>query len=235
VPAGAATAVVGPSGAGKSTLLAVLAGLERPDVGAVEIAVPTARMSVVLQNYGLIRLLTAAETVELALQTADRDAAEIVDRAADELERFGLGGLADRRIDELSGGQQQRLALARALITRPELLIADELTSELDPRNRARVLDEVLGLRAQGVTVVLATHDPDVASRCDHVIDVGGARSTASAESREARRSAARLIVEEQQRRIDAQREIVDRESAKLRLLEQARDRLLDADGGADD
>lgn len=227
VPAGAATAVVGPSGAGKSTLLAVVAGFEPVDAGRVDNPFPPARTGVVLQAYGLIRLLTAAENVELALQPTGLPAAEVRARAARQLARFGLEALADRRTDELSGGQQQRLAIARALVVEPDLLLADELTSELDPRNRDRILAEILGLTERGTTVLIATHDAAVAARCDHVVRVGREPEGAAP----ARVAAAETAIEQQRRRIRAQQEVVEREQARLDDLQAALDRLLDGRG----
>jgi putative ABC transport system ATP-binding protein len=232
IRAGEATAVVGPSGAGKSTLLAVIAGIEPADSGEVVNPHPLERTGVVLQSYGLVRLLTAAENVELAIQGGGTPREEVRDRAAAELERFGLGHLADRRTDELSGGQQQRLAIARALVIRPDLLIADELTSELDPRNRERTLEQILGLRSEGVTVVLATHDAAVAARCDHVVEVG--RVEVAVESEAGRALAAQSAEREQRRRIRAQEEVVRREQERLADLRAALERLVRARDGQD-
>jgi putative ABC transport system ATP-binding protein len=227
IPAGRATAVVGPSGAGKSTLLAVVAGFEPADAGTVTNPYEPGRTGVVLQAYGLVRLLTAAENVELALQHTGLPPAEVRERAAAELERFGLGRLADRRTDELSGGQQQRLAIARALVVRPDLLIADELTSELDPRNRERTLAAILGLREHGVTVLLATHDAAVAGDCDHVVQVGPVEAAAAQQSVAMRTAAIDTAEREQRRRIRAQEELVVREEARLADMRLALERLL--------
>lgn len=226
IPAGTAAAVVGPSGAGKSTLLAVVAGLEPADSGSALNPFPPERTGVVLQNYGLVRLLTAAENVELALQALALPVDEVLSRAAAELDRFGLGALADRRTEQLSGGQQQRLAIARALVIRPDLVIADEITSELDPRNRERTLREILALRDRGVTVLLATHDPEVAARCDQVVRVGAGAPTGAATSVAARRDRAVEAEREQRRRIRAQEEVVRREQARLDDMRSALERL---------
>jgi putative ABC transport system ATP-binding protein len=216
--------VTGPSGAGKSTLLALLAGFEAPDTGTVRNPFPLARTGVVMQAYGLVPLLTAAENVELALQHAGPPPAEVRRRAAEELDRFGLTALADRRADELSGGQRQRLAIARALVHRPDLLLADEPTSELDPRNRERILAELLGLREEGVTVILATHDLEVAKRCDGRVEIlRGARDDAL-EVERAR--AAEHARRDQRRRIAAQQEVVRREQARLADMQRALERL---------
>ncbi|MGN6744388.1 MAG: ABC transporter ATP-binding protein [Amnibacterium sp.] len=173
VPAGRSTAVLGPSGTGKSTLLALVARLDRPDSGSVENPFPPGAIGLVLQAYGLVNLLTAAENVELALQARGLGRREVRQRAAAALARFGLTAVADQQIETLSGGQQQRVAVARALVVEPALVIADEFTSELDPVTRDAVTADVLGLTATGTTVVVATHDPAIAARCDRAVRLG--------------------------------------------------------------
>ena len=187
-PAGALTAVTGPSGAGKSTLLAVAAGLLRPDDGTATLAgEPLAgvhldprrrglarRVGVVLQGYGLVPVLTAAENVELPLQLRGLPPAEVRRRAQGLLEALGLARAADRLVEELSGGQQQRVAVARALAPRPDVLVADEPTAELDRDWRSVVMGLLRDAAAAGVAVVLATHDDEVAQACDggaHLVD----------------------------------------------------------------
>jgi ABC-type lipoprotein export system ATPase subunit len=182
VGAGESLAVVGPSGSGKSSLLALLAGLEPPDAGRIERAHARAP-GLILQGYGLVGVLTAAENVEVALQsgTAGRfGAAEIRGRAASVLEAVGLTAVADHLVEELSGGQQQRVAIARALVIDPEVLLADELTAELDHDWKERVVDLVLGIAARGGIVLLATHDPDIAARCTHTLRLADGRVTGS-------------------------------------------------------
>jgi putative ABC transport system ATP-binding protein len=187
-PAGALTAVTGPSGAGKSTLLAVASGLLRPDGGAASLAgEPVAgvhldpgrqslarRIGVVLQGYGLVPVLTAAENVELPLQLRGIPPAEVRDRAHAVLEVLGLAGAGDRLVEELSGGQQQRVAVARALAPRPDVVVADEPTAELDQAWRGVVMDLLRAAATGGAAVVLATHDEEVAALCDggtHLVD----------------------------------------------------------------
>jgi putative ABC transport system ATP-binding protein len=188
VPAGALTAVTGPSGAGKSTLLAVASGLLRPDDGTATLAgEPLAgvhldprraglarRFGVVLQGYGLVPVLTAAENVELPLQLRGLPPREVRDRAHGLLEELGLARAADRLVEELSGGQQQRVAVARALAPRPDVLVADEPTAELDRDWRSVVMALLRDAADVGVAVVLATHDDEVAQTCDggaHLVD----------------------------------------------------------------
>jgi ABC-type lipoprotein export system ATPase subunit len=161
--------ITGPSGSGKTSLLALLAQLEAPSRGDVQIDPPIQRRGVVLQSYGLASSLTAAENVEVALQSdvagrLSRD--EIRRRAAAAVELVGLTDVADHLVEELSGGQQQRVAVARALAVEPTVLFADEVSAELDHDAKERVLGLVFGLAVRGATVVLATHDPEIAARC---------------------------------------------------------------------
>ena len=165
--AGEILAVTGPSGSGKSSLLALLAGLAEPDSGAVLSSVPPASTGLVLQAYGLVNLLTAAENVEVALQARGFDAARVQSAAAAALAAVRLDDVADHLIEELSGGQQQRVAIARAFALEPALLIADEVTAELDRETRNVVVDLLLSAAAGGAAVVLATHDLDLAGHCD--------------------------------------------------------------------
>jgi putative ABC transport system ATP-binding protein len=178
VRGGERLALTGPSGSGKTVLLSVLAGLARPESGTVLLdARPLAqdpalrrRMGVVFQGYGLVALLTAVENVELPLLASGVPAADARGRARDALEAVGLGDRAGHLVEELSGGQQQRAAVARALVVRPDVLLADEPTAEQDVGHRAATLDAILATAATGTAVVLATHDPVVAARCDRVV-----------------------------------------------------------------
>jgi putative ABC transport system ATP-binding protein len=166
--------VTGPSGSGKSTLLAVLAGLIAPDAGTVDPADRSGRTGIVLQGYGLLPVLTAFENVELPLQLRGTDPSQVSERAARALSRAGLDDAGDRLAEELSGGQRQRVAVARALVTEPDLLVADEPTAELDADTAALVLAALRAEADTGAAVVLATHDPDVAALCDstlHLVD----------------------------------------------------------------
>jgi predicted ABC-type transport system involved in lysophospholipase L1 biosynthesis ATPase subunit len=189
VSPGERVAVVGPSGAGKSTLLAALAGLERPDTGTVHLGdtditgrvdpAVRRRLGIVLQGYGLVSLLTAAENVELPLQARRVPRAEVRAAAARQLAAVGLAGRADHLVEELSGGEQQRVAVARALVTGPDVLFADEPTAELDAGSRALVLDLLLDRTAGDRTLLIATHDPEVAERCDRLLTVSDGRLVA--------------------------------------------------------
>jgi putative ABC transport system ATP-binding protein len=177
---GESLAVTGPSGSGKTSLLALISGLARPTAGQVYIdgtlltgfAGPATGVAVVLQGYGLVSLLTAAENIEVALRAAGRPARTAGSVARTALDQLGLAAHADQLVDELSGGQQQRTAVARALALEPRLLIADEPTAELDQAARAIALARMFDVPARGGSLVLATHDPEVAERCDRILDL---------------------------------------------------------------
>ncbi len=175
-PTGRILVLTGPSGSGKSTLLAVLAGLEPATTGTVhwdaELLGPRlrgvrSRCGLVLQGYGLVSLLTAAENVELVLQARGLPPAEVTDRAEQALGQVGLAESADHLVEQLSGGQQQRVAVARAVVAEPELLLADEPTAELDHGTRDRILGVLAAQADRGAVVVLATHDRAVADIAD--------------------------------------------------------------------
>lgn len=175
VHGGERVALTGPSGSGKTVLLSLLAGLVRPDAGEVRLdgrpleqdPALRRRLGVVFQGYGLVALLTAAENVELPLLAARVPAREAQVRAYEALEAVGLADRAEHLVEELSGGQQQRAAVARALAVRPDVLLADEPTAEQDVGHRASTLDAILAAASTGTAVLLATHDPVVAARCD--------------------------------------------------------------------
>ena len=173
-------AVVGPSGSGKTTLLGVLAGLVRVDEGTVHLDSARVDGSVqqrqsfgfLLQTHALLPVLTAVENVEIALRARGVEPDAARDRAVAMLQEVGLGDALHRPVERLSGGQQQRVALARALAPRPAVLLADEPTSELDAATRDRMIDMVAARAAEGHVVVIATHDLEVADRCDDRIDL---------------------------------------------------------------
>jgi putative ABC transport system ATP-binding protein len=180
---GRVLAVTGPSGAGKTTLLWAMAGLVRPQQGAVVVdGRPVADRDqavaggvvLVPQENGLAAILTASENVQVALIANGTAPAEARRRTAEALEQVGLAGQADQLVEELSGGQQQRTAIARGLALRGNVLLADEVTSELDAANRQKVLDLLQAEARRGAAVVFATHDPQAAAACDaelHLVD----------------------------------------------------------------
>jgi putative ABC transport system ATP-binding protein len=183
--AGELFGIRGPSGAGKSTLLALLAGLTAPAAGAVTLDdAPVVvgdlalrrRVGLVLQGYGLVTALTARENVAVTLQARGIDRVEVRRRTDEALAAVGLAELATHLVEDLSGGQQQRVAVARGLVVRPDVLIADEPTGELDADNRIRVLELLSGCARAGAIVVVASHDPDVMERCDSICTLEAGR-----------------------------------------------------------
>jgi putative ABC transport system ATP-binding protein len=169
-------AVTGTSGAGKSTLLSAMAGLLRPATGTVRVDDAELKdrdqavsLGVVLipQDNGLAAILTAAENISVAVIATGGTPAEARRRTAEALDPLGLSGQANQLIEELSGGQQQRTAIARGLALRGDILLADEITSELDAANRQRVIELLRAEATRGAAVVFATHDPEAAAACD--------------------------------------------------------------------
>ncbi|MEV0271650.1 ATP-binding cassette domain-containing protein [Hamadaea sp. NPDC050747] len=172
-------AVTGPSGAGKTTLLWTLAGLIRPQAGEVTADGEPLRgrrdaiergVALIPQGNGLEATLTASENVLLPLIAGGVPGEEAEARTTTALERLGLTGQADQLVEELSGGQQQRTAIARGLAANAKVLLADEVTSELDAVNRRLVLELLQEECRRGVAVVFATHDPQAAEACDEVV-----------------------------------------------------------------
>lgn len=159
VPAGGAVAIVGPSGCGKSTLLHILAGLEKGDQGQVDIFPPEADLALVLQHYGLFPWKTAWANVELPLKLRGLPKFSRLRRVAAMFNELGLPDLKRRYPGQLSGGQQQRLALGRALVAEPQLLLLDEPFSSLDAINREELQNLLAALRKKyELTYVLTTH-----------------------------------------------------------------------------
>jgi putative ABC transport system ATP-binding protein len=192
VPAGTSLAITGPSGCGKSTLLGVIGGLEAPTAGRVvmnghELSAmgdtERARLrreaiGFVFQSDNLLPFLTAVENVSLQLAIRDsRDGRHDHDRSVEILRGLGLDREVDKLPDQLSGGQRQRVAVARALVHRPRVILADEPTGELDTDNSAAVLDLLLAApRDTGATLVVVTHDGEAARRLDRVIELRDGR-----------------------------------------------------------
>ncbi|GAA1685508.1 ABC transporter ATP-binding protein [Microbacterium lacus] len=181
----------GASGAGKTTLLNLLGGLDRPTSGRVWIGGTEAtaldedalallrreQLGFVFQSFGLIPVLSASENVELPLRIARVAAAERDARVAEALALVGLADHAAQRPGELSGGQQQRVGIARAIVARPRVLIADEPTGQLDSRTAATVMDLIGDLvHSQGIAAVVSTHDPLLVQRADRVVELHDGR-----------------------------------------------------------
>jgi putative ABC transport system ATP-binding protein len=190
---GEMVSIMGPSGCGKTTLLNCLSGLDEIDEGRVLVdgrsihelsdAERTTHraeaMGFIFQAFNLIPVFTATENVELPLLLARVPEAEARRRARETLVRVGLGHRLDQRPPELSGGEQQRVAIARALAGHPRLVWADEPTGNLDSEMAASVMDLLCELHAEGLTLILVTHDPSVAARADRLITVKDGRIVA--------------------------------------------------------
>jgi putative ABC transport system ATP-binding protein len=192
VERGSLTLVAGPSGSGKTTLLALLGALDRPtrgqvlfedrDLGGcsdVELARVRRRFGFIFQDFALIPNLSAADNVTYPLIPRGVPPAERRRRARELLGRFGLEGKLSVRARDLSGGEQQRVAVARALAGRPEVVLADEPTSNLDPDGGRLLLDVLAGLHAEGKTVLLASHDPRATALATCLHALAGGRGAA--------------------------------------------------------
>ncbi|WP_131103309.1 ABC transporter ATP-binding protein [Ornithinimicrobium sufpigmenti] len=192
VPAGAITVVRGPSGSGKTTLLNLLGGLDRPSAGQVllddgrvlselpekeVLAVRRERIGYVFQSFGLVPVLSAAENVEVPLRLQKVAVGERTERVEQALAMVGLERHARQRPYELSGGQQQRVGIARALVSRPDILIADEPTGQLDSETGALIMDLLARVtHEQQIASVVSTHDPVLMSRADQVVQLQDGR-----------------------------------------------------------
>jgi len=176
--------IMGPSGCGKSTLLHMLGGLDRPTAGEVHVAgqrmgtlnesaraiLRRQTIGFVFQAYNLIPNLSVADNVDLPGLLAGATPAEVTQRRDELLDTLSIGSKAGAFPGELSGGQQQRAAIARALINRPAVLLADEPTGNLDSRSGTEVMDLLRRFHAEGQTIILVTHDAKVASAAGRVI-----------------------------------------------------------------
>ncbi|TNF61569.1 MAG: ABC transporter ATP-binding protein [Burkholderiales bacterium] len=178
IEAGEFVAIMGASGSGKSTLMNILGCLDRPDSGHYRLAgelvdemspdalarVRNQRIGFVFQQFNLLPRTRALENVELPMVYAGVPMAERQRRALEALQRVGLAERRDHTPAELSGGQQQRVAIARALVNRPQLILADEPTGALDTRTSQDIMRLLSELNGQGITVVLVTHEHDIAA-----------------------------------------------------------------------
>ncbi|GAB3871548.1 ATP-binding cassette domain-containing protein [Dactylosporangium cerinum] len=176
VSPGQILAVTGPSGAGKTTLLWAMAGLLKPAAGVVAVDSTPLRdrdhavaekVVLIPQDNGLAAILTAQENIQVAMIAGGSAPADARRATVSSLERLGLAGQADQLVEELSGGQQQRTAIARGLALHGAVVLADEVTSELDSTNRQKVMELLQEEARRGAAVVFATHDPEAAAACD--------------------------------------------------------------------
>lgn len=189
---GETLAVVGPSGSGKTTMLMLMAGLERPSSGRVEVAgadltvlgedalsrFRREHLGIVFQAFHLIPTMTALENAALPLEFAHHPQAR--KRAMEALAQVGLGQRAGHYPAQLSGGEQQRVALARAFAARPRIILADEPTGNLDEETGGRVMELLFAMQAEEkTTLVLVTHDRSLADRCDRVATMHSGRMEA--------------------------------------------------------
>ena len=183
VAAGESVGIVGPSGSGKSTMMMIIAGLERPSAGRVEVAgedlgaldedrlarFRRARIGIVFQAFHLIPTMTALENVAVPLEFAGRG--DAFERAQGALAAVGLDHRLTHYPGQLSGGEQQRVALARAFVVEPLLLLADEPTGNLDAETGRQVIELMFDLAGRrGTTLMLITHDPALAGRCRRLV-----------------------------------------------------------------
>ena len=195
VPNGKFLAVVGRSGSGKTTLLNIMAGLDQPNQGDVLILgqrissmsskeltdVRRSTIGFIFQSFGLVPLLTAFENVELPLRIAGMNFNQRHDRSREVLEMVGLWGRSHHRPYELSGGEQQRVSIARAIVNKPPLILADEPTGELDSSNAwgiFRLFKEMV--KEEGISVVSATHDSTLLDMADEVAEIRNGSLTLS-------------------------------------------------------
>ena len=193
---GELVAVRGRSGSGKTTLLSLIGGLDRPTAGEVRIDGESVgdmdanalvelrrhRIGFIFQAFGLLSILSAAENVEVPLRLIRADPAAREERVATLLELVGLGERGRHRPHELSGGEQQRVAIARALANRPDVLLADEPTGQLDSATGRSIMGLLRAVvRSEGVTAIIATHDPMLTDLADRVVEIRDGRIVAGA------------------------------------------------------
>jgi len=177
IPSGQFVAIMGPSGSGKSTFMNLLGCLDHPDSGTILLdgtdithldrneraEIRNKKIGFVFQNFSLLARTPVLENVELPLVYAGADAKERKERAQDALTRVGLASKINNQITQLSGGEQQRVAIARSLVNRPSLILADEPTGNLDTRTSIVIMAIFQRLNREGISIVLVTHEPDIA------------------------------------------------------------------------
>jgi putative ABC transport system ATP-binding protein len=184
VEKGEFVAIMGPSGSGKSTFMNMLGCLDRPDSGTytldgIEVSklndkqlaqVRNKKIGFVFQSFNLLARSTSLHNVELPMMYAGVGRAERRKRALEALQRVGLAERVHHKPTQLSGGQRQRVAIARALVNRPSILLADEPTGNLDSRSGTEIMAMFQELHSQGVTIILVTHEPDIARHAERIV-----------------------------------------------------------------
>ena len=183
-------AITGPSGSGKSTLMNILGCLDRPTSGSYQLdgaevatlnddqlaLTRNKKIGFVFQNFNLLPRISALHNIALPLVYAGVAEKERLDRSLTVLTKVGLAERRDHRPNELSGGQRQRIAIARALVNDPAILIADEPTGNLDTKSSLEIMDIFCDLHKQGRTIIMVTHEPDIAAYAERVVHVRDGR-----------------------------------------------------------
>ena len=182
---GEMVAIIGKSGAGKSTLMHIIGCIDDFEKGTYKLAdrdvskisenkratIRNSEIGIVLQDFALVEEYSAIENVMIPLYFS-KNKSKKKERAKDALRKMGIEELADKRVNKLSGGQKQRVAIARAIVNNPKLLLADEPTGALDVNTSAEIMKEFTRLNEEGMTIVIITHDMDVAKGCQRVVEI---------------------------------------------------------------
>jgi len=187
---GEMVAVIGKSGAGKSTLLHIMACIDSYENGEYTIddthikklsekklaRIRNEKIGMVMQDFALIEDFTAIENVMLPLDFAKKKKPNRKQLALDALRSVGMDGMAKKRVNKLSGGQKQRVAIARAIVNQPSLILADEPTGALDSKTSQEIMDVFHALHQSGKTIVIVTHDMNVAAQCERILEISDGR-----------------------------------------------------------